>query len=145
LSEYRTGVSASAAWTVVVGGVALAIGSAIEHPDYLSMPLAAFSLMFSVLFVGLPLAFGLVVIQVPFFEKALTEGQPLGAACRRSILANAVYASVLTLPLMAISWLMGNQPTLLALVWAGFILIACSLVTSGIWLALHIALRRRHA
>jgi hypothetical protein len=133
------------AWAVVVGCVALASGLAIEHPEYLSMPVAPFSLMFSAIFVGLPLALGLVAVQAPAFEAALQRGQSTLVACRRSIGANAIYACFLAVPLVAIAWLLGNQPTIGSLLWSAAVLVICSLVTSGLWLTLHLALRRAHA
>ena len=48
--------------------------------------------------------------------------------------ANAVYATAVTPLLVVLVWLLGNEVTGLMALWAAFVLVACSVVTSVIWL-----------
>ena len=123
------------AWTLAVVAVACAVGFAIEHLEYLSMPLMPFALLFSVIFVGLPLGFGLLVVQRPAFDHSLQRSGSLSRAWLISIAANAIYAVALTIPLLMLSWFLGNEFSLG--IWFRFIavLTGCSLVTSLIWLS----------
>jgi hypothetical protein len=133
------------AWVLTVVVVAFAVGVPIEHPEYLSMPLAPFALMFSFIFVGLPLGFGLLFVQRPAFDRALQSGRPTAEAWRSSILANAAYAATLTIPLSILIWMFGEVSPAVVL-WAMTVLVACSLVTSLIWLCCnHVLLRKRNA
>jgi hypothetical protein len=126
--------------------VAFAVGVPIEYPEYLSMPLVPFALMISFVFVGLPLGFGLVLVQRPALDGALQRGRPMSEAWRASIIANAIYAAILTIPLLMLILLLGNELSVAVGLWAMAVLVACSLVTSLIWLCCnHLLLRKRNA
>jgi hypothetical protein len=122
------------AWALTIVAVAYAVGVAIEHPEYLSMPLIPFALLVSVIFIGLPLGFGLLVVQRPAFDRSLQHNGSFAWAWLTSIAANAIYAAFLTLPLMFLFWVLGNEVTVFAVVWFALVLVICSTVTSIIWL-----------
>ena len=133
-----------AAWCFTVVGAGLAAGWSIEHPEYLSVPPIVLGLTVSAIFIGIPLAIGLLAVQAPAFERSLLKTGSHRRAWLTSIIANAVYAAALTPVLLALSWLRGNEVTAPIAVWAAFLLIVCSIMTSFIWLTFNALLTKAY-
>ena len=126
--------SIAATWCFVVFGLSLAAAWSIEHPEFLSMPPVVLGVIVSGIFVGLPLALGLSCVQAPAFHWSLSRNPSLRRAWAASIIANSIYAAMLTAPLMMLGALLGNEISTAIAIRGAVLLVLCSFVTSAIWL-----------
>lgn len=127
---YQFWRGALAAWIVTVLISAGAMGLAIEHPEFLSMPLMPFSLLVSTIIVGVPFGFGLCAVQGPAFFWAVKRWKTRRAAWTVSTVANALYAMLLGVGAFLLHQLIHPGPANLPR--AMLTLAGLSLITSAI-------------